>query len=87
MVNIKKAVYFSCPTCGASEIPPCDARCPRSECEEELACGMSSEGPNLKRGTPATWGELINKKHDNHFIDSEKLFGHLDMDNGATTGC
>lgn len=42
------------------EAPPCDASCPRSECEEELVCGMSSEGPNLKRGTPATCGELRN---------------------------
>lgn len=40
------------------DVPPCDASCPRSEWEEELLCGMSSVGPNLKRGTPATWGEL-----------------------------
>lgn len=39
-------------------LPPCDASCPRSECEDEVVWGMSSEGPNLKRGTPATWGEL-----------------------------
>lgn len=41
-----------------SGAPPCDASCPRSECEDELVCGTSSVGPNLKRCTPATWGEL-----------------------------
>lgn len=60
----KLCVYdpISPKTACASGAPPCDASCPRSECEEELVCGMSSEGPNLKRGTPATWGELIKKK-------------------------
>lgn len=41
------------------EAPPWDASCPRSECEEELVCGTSSVGPNLKRCTPATCGELM----------------------------
>lgn len=46
--------------------PPCDASCPRSECEEELVCGISSEGPNLKRGTPATWGELTTRNKESY---------------------
>lgn len=47
---------------GTSKAPPCDASCPRSDCEEELVCGTSSDGPNLKRCTPATWGELTGRK-------------------------